>query len=61
MRRVVTQAKGLAFITYPEAILHMPFPPIWAVLFFAMLFTLGLDSEVTLRLRLPLCYTDKMT
>ncbi|XP_037385280.1 inactive sodium-dependent neutral amino acid transporter B(0)AT3 [Talpa occidentalis] len=35
---------GLAFIVFTEAILHMPGAPGWAVLFFAMLFTLGLSS-----------------
>ncbi|XP_059550621.1 inactive sodium-dependent neutral amino acid transporter B(0)AT3 [Myotis daubentonii] len=35
---------GLAFIVFTEAILHMPGAPVWAVLFFAMLFTLGLSS-----------------
>ncbi|XP_036166407.1 inactive sodium-dependent neutral amino acid transporter B(0)AT3 isoform X2 [Myotis myotis] len=35
---------GLAFIVFTEAILHMPGAPAWAVLFFAMLFTLGLSS-----------------
>ncbi|XP_066099404.1 inactive sodium-dependent neutral amino acid transporter B(0)AT3 isoform X2 [Saccopteryx bilineata] len=35
---------GLAFIIFAEAILHMPGAPVWAVLFFVMLFTLGLSS-----------------
>ncbi|KAM7149423.1 inactive sodium-dependent neutral amino acid transporter B(0)AT3 isoform 1-T1 [Molossus nigricans] len=35
---------GLAFMVFTEAILHMPGAPVWAVLFFAMLFTLGLSS-----------------
>uniref|UniRef100_A0A671DPG6 Transporter n=1 Tax=Rhinolophus ferrumequinum TaxID=59479 RepID=A0A671DPG6_RHIFE len=35
---------GLAFIVFTEAILHMPGSPVWAVLFFSMLFTLGLSS-----------------
>lgn len=35
---------GLAFIVFAEAILHMPGAPGWAVLFFGMLFTLGLSS-----------------
>ncbi|XP_026362429.3 inactive sodium-dependent neutral amino acid transporter B(0)AT3 [Ursus americanus] len=35
---------GLAFIVFTEAILHMPGAPGWAVLFFSMLFTLGLSS-----------------
>ncbi|XP_073933870.1 inactive sodium-dependent neutral amino acid transporter B(0)AT3 isoform X2 [Castor canadensis] len=35
---------GLAFIVFTEAVLHMPGAPGWAVLFFGMLFTLGLSS-----------------
>nr|CAI5847620.1 unnamed protein product [Callosobruchus analis] len=43
---VVTGGPGLAFITYPAAISLMPWPNLWAVLFFLMLLTLGLDSMV---------------
>lgn len=35
---------GLAFIVFTEAVLHMPGAPAWAVLFFGMLFTLGLST-----------------
>lgn len=43
---VATGGPALAFITYPEAIGMLPFPQFWAILFFLMLFFLGLDSEV---------------
>ncbi|XP_075547411.1 sodium-dependent proline transporter-like [Dermacentor variabilis] len=43
---VVSAGPGLAFITYPEALSLIPFPNLWAVLFFAMLFFLGVDSQM---------------
>jgi SNF family Na+-dependent transporter len=45
---VVKQGQGLAFVAYPEAISLLPLPQLWSVLFFFMLFTLGLDSEFAL-------------
>ncbi|XP_046361805.1 sodium-dependent proline transporter-like [Haliotis rufescens] len=41
---VVTSGSGLGFIIYPEAIAKLPFPQLWAVLFFFTLLTVGIDS-----------------
>ncbi|KAK3083343.1 hypothetical protein FSP39_020166 [Pinctada imbricata] len=43
--QVADKGPGLAFITYPKAVSEMPLPQLWAVLFFVMIFTVGLDSQ----------------
>merc|ERR1719495_2730507 len=39
---VAKGGQGLAFVAYPEALSMLPAPHFWSVLFFAMLFMLGL-------------------
>ena len=46
IKDVAEQGSTLVFIVYPEAIATMPWAPVWAVCFFLMLLTLGLDSSV---------------
>ncbi|KAH7718391.1 SNF-5 protein [Aphelenchoides avenae] len=42
---VVQSGTGLAFIAYPEAMSRMPMPALWSLLFFLMLFILGISSQ----------------
>lgn len=43
--QVVRGGSGLTFIAYPTALSMMPYARIWAVVFFIMLFMLGVDGE----------------
>ncbi|XP_062585245.1 sodium- and chloride-dependent glycine transporter 1-like, partial [Saccostrea cucullata] len=38
---------GLVFVAYPEVITKLPMPHLWGVLFFLMLITVGVDTQVT--------------
>ena len=43
---VVSSGSGLAFIAYPQAVLTMPVPQLWSILFFCMFVSIGISSEV---------------
>lgn len=47
VEEVIQSGAALAFIAYPEAVVRMPLPNVWAVLFFVMLFILGIGSQVS--------------
>ncbi|KAL9951157.1 hypothetical protein ACROYT_G043774 [Oculina patagonica] len=42
---VVSSGPGLGFVAYPEGIAQMPAASVWAVVFFFMLFTIGMGSQ----------------
>ncbi|KAJ1524970.1 hypothetical protein ONE63_009822 [Megalurothrips usitatus] len=61
IQEVVKEGPGLAFVAYPEALLRLPMPQVWAILFFLMLFVLGLDSEFALLENVLTSISDEFT
>lgn len=45
---VLQQGPGLVFMVIPEAIRNMSVSPLWSLLFFVMIFLLGVDSQFTM-------------
>ncbi|XP_071944037.1 sodium-dependent noradrenaline transporter-like [Antedon mediterranea] len=45
IEKVATDGPGLVFVVYPQAISTLPGSTGWAIIFFLMLITLGLDSQ----------------
>ncbi|KAG8230316.1 hypothetical protein J437_LFUL000586 [Ladona fulva] len=61
IEQVVKEGPGLAFVAYPEALLRLPVPQLWSILFFLMLFILGLDSEFALLENVLTSVSDEFT
>ena len=55
---LVEGGQGLAFIAYPDALTQLPVPQLWTVMFFFMLFLLGIDSEFALLETVLTCIYD---
>lgn len=57
---LVAGGQGLAFISYPDALSQLPIPQLFTVMFFFMLFLLGIDSEFALLETVLTCVYDSV-
>lgn len=46
--RISSAGPGLVFQVYPIAVGSLPAAPLWSVLFFVLIFMLGIDSSVSI-------------
>lgn len=46
LEEVAKQGQGLAFVVFPEALTTFWCPQLWSVIFFVMLYLLGIDTLV---------------
>ena len=57
---LVADGQGLAFVAYPAALSNLPVPQLFTVMFFFMLFLLGIDSEFALLETVLTCVYDSV-
>ncbi|ELU09587.1 hypothetical protein CAPTEDRAFT_166146 [Capitella teleta] len=48
VKEVAQYGPGLIFVAYPEGLATMAIAPLWSILFFLMILTVGLDSQFTM-------------
>jgi len=58
---ILQQGPGLVFMVIPEAIRNMAISPLWSLLFFCMIFMLGIDSQVNIAKFLHLFFYFKFS
>ena len=58
INELISSGQGLAFISYPDALSTLPVPQLFTVMFFFMLFLLGIDSEFALLETVLTCIYD---
>ncbi|GMR35150.1 hypothetical protein PMAYCL1PPCAC_05345, partial [Pristionchus mayeri] len=56
---IVESPLTLTFISYTEATSHMPWPTLWALLFFSMMFMIGMSSMFGLVEGFATCIVDE--
>jgi len=57
---VAASGPGLVFVVYPEGLTQMPLSPLWAVMFFLMMVTLGFSSAFSMVEAFLAAFSDEM-
>ncbi|KAK2164944.1 hypothetical protein LSH36_57g04098 [Paralvinella palmiformis] len=56
---VIDAGPGLVFVVYPEAVAKLPVSQVWSVMFFSMLFSVGLGSQFAMFQTMTSAFTDE--